>query len=232
MNETESLRSRLRILERRFSFLLAFLAAVIVIRIAAAALPPRDVLRARGLVIVDSAGRERIVLGAPIRGVSADSKLSQTVGLVVLDSTGSLHVSVGANNPLVFADGRTGRRIAASAGLAIYDPRNGGERGGIAAFADGRANMCLDWGAKAKEAACVSVAPGGQYAAVMLNGTPNQPQFDRVGMFAGADGVGMLKAFGGSPNSGGVMINAGKGATTMTVYDSMGTALRDALRTP
>ena len=187
----------------------------------------QDVLRARGLVITDDDGRERIVLGAPMGDASADPKLADAVGVAVLDAEGRLHVSLGADNPLILADGAVGTRIATAAGLTIYDPRNGQERGGMGAFADGRANVCLDYGTASKEAACVAVAPEDQYAAFILNGTPNEDVFDRVTMYVGADGQGSIKAFGGGANQGGVMIRAGHGRPSVTVYDSTGAALTD-----
>jgi hypothetical protein len=229
MTELELLRNRLSALERRVQLLGGLSGVFVLLGITAAVLPHGDVLRTRGLVIVDSTGRERIVIGAPIRDASTDPKLAQTVGMVVLDSAGRLHVSVGANNPLVFADGRTGTRIGTDAGMTIYDPRNGGERGGIGVFQDGRANVCLDWARRGKEAACMSVAPGDQYSAVLLNGTPDQPQFDRVGLFAGADGIGIVKAFGGGSNNGGIRLEAGKGSPVIALYDTTGRRTGNAL---
>jgi hypothetical protein len=226
MNELDSLRLELRVLKRRVAWSYATCLLLVVI-VVAAMRPQQEVVRARGLIITDRAGRDRVVIGAPMDNVSTDKKLAEAIGLIVLDSLGKMNVAVGANNPLVFADGRTGKRIASAAGLTIYDPRNGGERGGIGAFADGRANVCLDYGSKAKEAACMAVAPSDQYAAVILNGTPNEPQFDRVTMYVGADGGGSIKAFGGGNNNSGVMIRAGKGTPSVTVYDSLGKAITD-----
>jgi hypothetical protein len=227
MREVEHLRRRLEVTERRVRILGA-VAVVLGTTILMGALRSQpDVLRARGVVITDASGRERIVLGAPMREATADAKLAQTVGLAVLDSVGRLHVVVGANKPLVLAGGQLASRVATEAGLTFYDPRNGSERGGIGAFSDGRANVCIDYGTKSKEAAYMSVAPGDQYAAVILNGTPSEPQFDRVTMYVGADGAGSLKAFGGGANNGGVMIRAGKGPATITVYDTTGTAISD-----
>ena len=229
MSELELLGNRLATVERRQRSLAVLCGVLVLVGIAAAVRPHADVLRVRGLVVVDSSGRERILIGAPLRDASTDPKLALTVGVVVLDSAGRLHVSVGANNPLVFADGRTGTRIGTDAGLTIYDPRNGGERGGIGVFQDGRANVCLDWARKGKEAACMSVAPGDQYSAVLLNGTPDQPQFDRVGLFAGADGLGIVKAFGGGSNNGGIRLEAGKGAPVIALYDTTGRRSGNAL---
>ena len=232
MNHEPVFLRRIEQLEERVRLLTGLAGVLVALVVIAAARPDTDVLRARGLVISDASGRERIVLGAPMREATANSKLAQAVGLAVLDSLGRMQVAVGVDNPLVFASGQTGERVASSAGVTIYDPRNGGERGGLGVFADGRANMCLDWGTRAKEAVCVSVAPGDQYTAVMLYGTPDQPQFDRVGLFASADGRGVVKAFGGHANNGGVSINVGKGMPVIAVYDTAGKQIRDALAVP
>lgn len=71
------------------------------------------------------------------------------------------------------------------------------------------------------------VAPEDQYAAVLLNGTPRETAFDRVGMFLGADGVGVLKAFAGVNSNDGVLIKAGGGLPQITVYDSTQTEVMD-----
>ena len=190
-----------------------------------------DVITARGLVIVDHAGRERVVIGAPLDEASDDERLAGAVGMVVLDSAGRLSVSVGLDNPLVHADGTAGERLGSGTGLTFYDPRTGQERGGIGAFEDGRANMCLDYRGADKEAACVSVAPDDQYAAFILNGTPGEDVFDRVVMFVGADGTGRIKAFGGLENRDGVSIDVGRGMPAVTIYDADQAAVFDLVET-
>jgi len=223
--QLDALQRRLATMERRMRLLGTTALVFGALAITGAVLPQEQVLRARGLVITDANGRERIVIGAPVSNASAHPQLVGASGLVVLDSAGLLQVAAGTNPPLVFRSGKLGKRIASSAGITIYDPRNGGERGGMGAFADGRANVCLDYGTKDKEAACMSVAPEDRYAAVILNGTPNEPQYDRVTMYVGADGGGSIKAFGGGANTGGVMIHAGKGPATVTYYDTAGKAI-------
>ena len=232
MDHMGQLKHRLVVLERQVRLLGALVIALGATLLLGAFQQQSDVLRARGVVITDASGRERIVLGAPMVHASRDDKLAETVGLAVLDSLGRLHVAVGANNPLVFPSGETGKRIGLSAGLTFYDPRNGGERGGLGAFMDGRANVCLDYGNKPKEAACISVAPNDQYTAIMLNGTPAERDFDRIGMFLGADGTGAIKVFGGGVNRGGVMMRAGKGPASITVYDTLQKAIGDVSRRP
>lgn len=233
MSEVEMLQRRLRRTERRVRWLMAFclvLGTALLIGAAQANRANHDVLTARGLVITDAAGNERIVIGAPMGNASSNAQLADGVGIAVLDSSRRLHVAVGANNPLVLEDGTVGTRIAMSAGLTIYDPRDGRERGGMGAFADGRANICLDYGTATKEAACLAVAPNDDYAAVILNGTPEEEVFDRAVMFVGADGGGSIKVFGGRENRGGIMMRAGKGPASVTVYDSSGVAVGDLVR--
>ncbi|MEO7771226.1 MAG: hypothetical protein ABIX19_09380 [Gemmatimonadaceae bacterium] len=184
-----------------------------------------DVLRVRGLVVVDSLGHERVVIGSPLARVSSNPRMQGAEGIVVLDSAGRLQTAIGYNTPLIFRTGAPGRRVGAATGLTFYDPRTGGERGGIGAMGDGRATACLDYGTKDKEAVCLAVAPDDQYGAVIVNGTPTEEAFDRIVMFAAADGSGSIKVFGGKQNRSGVMLRAGKGPASVTLYDSTGKAI-------
>lgn len=216
---------------RRLGLALALLVVLAVVGFAgqaATANQTTDLLTARGIVLVDDAGRARIVIGAPAGVAHEDPRLVQATGMVVLDTLDRLAVAVGSDPPLILEeDGTLAERIGSSNGLTFYDPRDGKERGGIGAFEDGRANVCLDYGGAPKEAACMSVAPDDQYTAVMLNGTPREEVFDRVGMFVGADGVGVLKAFGGLDSRDGIFIRAGDGMPKVTVYDSTQSEVMD-----
>lgn len=189
---------------------------------------PADVVTARGLVIVDAEGRQRLVLGAPMGSTSDDARLAGTTGITVLDSAGRLVTSLGMNNPLIQPDGSAGERRGTAYGMTFYDPRTGQERGGIGAFDDGRANVCLDWAGVEREAACMSVWADDQYAAVILNGTPAEETiFDRVVLYVGSDGTGRIKAFGGGRHQDGVSIDVGRGTPEVTVFDSTQTATMD-----
>lgn len=220
MNDITSLVRRVERAERRARWSMA-VAGIAGCAIALGAMrPANDVLRARGMVIVDAHGQPRIVLGAPIIESVPDPKLAGASGMVVLDSAGRLGAAVGINNPLVSTDGKAGKRIGSSAGLTIYDPRTGGERGGMAAFADGRANTCLDYEGKQKEAVCMSVAPNNEYAAMLLNANPSMEGYDQAAMVVKADGSGVIKILGGGANRSGVMLVGGKGPRPIMVYDS------------
>jgi hypothetical protein len=109
-----------------------------------------EILRVRGLVIVDDAGRERILIGAPIphsrdrvrtdttrvrmawsaRYPDAEQYMTSyreyrhhTNGLLILDEHGFDRLALGDPVP----DPNIGRRIAPSTGLVINDPK-GNER--------------------------------------------------------------------------------------------------------
>jgi len=111
------------------------------------------VLRARGLIIEDEAGRERILLGAPIPGAanrvrtdtarlralwgpqhpdideymdSYEDYNHGTSGLVILNEDGFDRLILGEETP----DPHVGKRIAPSSGLVVHD-RKGFERGGF-----------------------------------------------------------------------------------------------------
>jgi hypothetical protein len=227
MGDIDALRIRLNRAERNVRRLTAVLMLVGATTLVAALRPQADVLHARGLIITDADGQERIVLGAPMQAASDDPKLVDAVGMAVLDSLGRMHVAVGTNPPLVLDDGAIGTRIASQAGMTFYDPRSGRERGGMGAFSDGRATACLDYGGAAKEATCMFVAPNDAYASVIVNAGPGQDVFDLVTMVVAADGTGVVKVAGAGSEASAVMIKAGNGPATITVYDSSFAAMRE-----
>lgn len=227
----ERLAARITTLERRLRITMTsciLLASVAII----AWRQPVQTLRVSGLVVVDAQNRERIVIGAPFDVASPNGLLKGGVGIAVLDSLGRLATALGQGTPLVVSNGQLAPRMGHSNGLAIYDPRDGSERGGFGAFQSGRVNMCLDYAA-GKEAACVTVGDRDAYTAMQLNGTPNEPQHDRVGMYVGSDGSAELKAFGGGrTHTGGIIIGAGDGPPSVKVYSPAIKVLRDLALPP
>ena len=65
------------------------LCAVALVSMAAVAIQRPALIRVRGLIVVDSAGRERIFLGAPVPDPREGRRISPSVGLTVNDSTGN-----------------------------------------------------------------------------------------------------------------------------------------------
>lgn len=233
MSEPEDLKARLETLERRNRWLLVLVCVLAVGAVTGAArsLGTQDVVRTRGLVVVDEEGNERVVVGAPMGEASDDPKLKDAVGLAVKDTAGRLNVAVGARSPAVLPGGEVVERVRSGVGVTVYDPRTGGERGGFGAMEDGGALLCLDYAAEPKEAACVSVAPEDRHAAFYLNGTPGEDAYDRASMVVGADGAGVIKILGTGEHEGGVRIETREGRLpSLMVYDSAGNVARDLIR--
>jgi hypothetical protein len=173
MDRDDGLNDRIDRLERqlaRMKFvgsLLAVLACVLILSSLQSKPPGDGVLRARGLVIEDEAGRERILLGAPIpfaknRVRTDPERVAKTWGprfpkeyldfykgyrhdvngLLVLDAAGFDRLALGDGVP----DPNIGKRIGASTGLVINDEQ-GFERTGYGLLKVGdhyRANLGLD----------------------------------------------------------------------------------------
>ena len=134
-------------LEREVSRLRLALGGVIVVGAAAAgvaAMRAPEVLRAKGLVIVDAQGRDRILLGAPVPA-SRNRKRQDaaTASLVVLGADGADRVVVG-QTPSPVIGGRVYPRPLEGWGLGLYDPK-GDERGGMVFLGDSRVAVALDY---------------------------------------------------------------------------------------
>lgn len=147
---------RLIQLEREVRVLKRYAAMVTVVLLIVAAgafqsnVKTEDVLRVRGIIVVDAVGRERILIGAPVpearRRVRTDTGRARATwghmsprymewyanyrhavhGMVVLDEQGFDRLALGDSVP----DPNIGRRIGPSTGLTINDPR-GYERAGV-----------------------------------------------------------------------------------------------------
>jgi hypothetical protein len=125
----------------------------------------QDVIRTKGLVIVDAKGKDRILLGAP---ASSDARTRQddATGLVVLGEDGSDRVVVGfAPGPQV--GGQVAQRIADAVGIQIND-KDGNERAGFGVLNNGRVVLGLDYGGR--EAVSLFVLPDEGYAGLLVSG--------------------------------------------------------------
>lgn len=132
--EIKPLRKQTRILQ---SCLIATVCGVLI------AASPRtvDVLQARGIVIEDGAGRQRIVLGDPGTGIHSGGTRSSTT-LVFKSENGQDRVLIG-QEPAPSLDGKVYPRVAPGWGMLINAP-DGSERGGFG-YLDGRgASISID----------------------------------------------------------------------------------------
>lgn len=180
-----------------------------------AAAPEDQVLRARGLVIVDEAGRERILIGAPIpeaeNRVRTDMARVEEVwgprfprayvdeyyptyrhrmhGMLVLDENGFDRIAVGDSVP----DPNIGQRIGPASGLLVNDPQ-GFERSGYGLLdVDGvyRVVLGLD-GDDGREGVVLSLHDGGPRgltisgdASIFLGTAPESTYVARGEAFSG-----------------------------------------------
>jgi hypothetical protein len=105
-----------------------------------------SILRARGLIIEDSLGHPRILMGAPFPKVSGRARQdSTTTAMVFLDEKGHDRLTLG-EEPEPQVAGKvltTVHRIAPGFGVVIHDG-DGNERGAYGWLANGRALITLD----------------------------------------------------------------------------------------
>lgn len=131
---TERLERRLRFVQGACAVgilgLLAY-ACASVPRASSAQSAPSGILRVRGIIVEDEAGRARIVLGAPVPDPSEGRRRSASVGLVINDPEGIERFGLGLTE-----DGSVGMGFDAPPGTG--DPRNR-ERINLGANADGTA---------------------------------------------------------------------------------------------
>ncbi|MDR6935319.1 hypothetical protein [Luteibacter sp. 3190] len=169
---------RLEILERR-SRLLAVAAGVLCIVLAAVVVSaftalrnPTGILRAKGLVIEDTQGRPRILLGAPFPEVVERERTdARSTAMLFLDDHGHDRLTVGEGLPAKLQGkvAAVDQRIGASFGVIIHD-LEGNERGGLSFLSNGRATMALDY--PGRDAIGLSVDDRLNRAEFMLNYSP------------------------------------------------------------
>lgn len=134
------------------SYVVASAAAIVYLFLQVEKLKAPDILRTRGIIVMDSAGRDRILIGAPFP-YSEDRVRTDTAqvrrhwasryeadqymawyrdfhhggnGILVLNESGFDKILLGDD----LADPNTGRRIAEPTGL-LWNDDNGFERGGL-----------------------------------------------------------------------------------------------------
>lgn len=215
--DVEALAREFRAYRRRSTMAQVALLAVAVMGFAR---PPQDMLRVRGLVVEDSLGRPRIVLGAPL-ALAGRTANESGVGVAVLSAAGELQAAMGAPTPAPRIGGKVATRVGdgGGAGFVIADA-SGNERGGMAAFPDGRANMCLDYAKGVKEAACLVVFPDDQYSGLVVNGTPSQKGYDRLAALISADGSALMKISAPSGEERAILTAQGDGPARLIVFDT------------
>ncbi len=100
-----------------------------------------EVLRVKGLVVVDEKGKDRILIGSPIPKSDSRSSPAHESGIVLVDDNGKDRLAIGETTQVEMG-GKWHKRDRAYSVL-IFD-RKGDERGGFGTFDDGKAVVVLD----------------------------------------------------------------------------------------
>jgi len=127
--------------------------------------PSNDkILRVRGIVIEDSNGIPRLLLGAPISSEGRKRRDAVT-GLVLLGEDGSDRLTIGTAD-YDQINGTLQHRVAKGIGVLLNDA-NGNERGGFGFLDNGRVTLGLDR-AHGEEAAFLTVNDDDGFAGVVV----------------------------------------------------------------
>lgn len=182
----------------------------------------QPILHARGLIIEDSLGHARVLIGAPIPLPGRAGK-DAGAGVAVLAPSGKLRVAVGAPSPSPQVNGKVLERAGGDAGggaggIIVFDT-SGDERGGMGVLPNGAANVCLDYAKAPKEAVCLVVAPENAYAGLAVNGTPGQG-YERASMVVSAHGEAQVKVAAVNGDERAILRAAGTGPAALLVSDS------------
>jgi hypothetical protein len=184
---------------------------------------PGQVLRLKGLIIEDAAGRPRIVMGAPAPAVTGRDRQDALTGLVYIDENGADRLTFGAYPDPMLEGGMRPRRVP-GAGILIHDA-DGVERGGYGVLDDGTAAVTVDW-PKTGEGAVMSA--GTRFAGIGVFHR-SDPGIYREAVTIGAiregeEGFVKLTDAGGNQRLRVQM--RGRGEPQLTSYDPAGRELR------
>lgn len=204
--------------------------ALLALAVTAFTTGPADVLRVRGLIVEDSTGAPRVVIGAPLE-LAGYNSAQAGAGIAVLTKDGHLQAAMGAPTPAPRINGKVVQRIGDGAGFVIADA-TGNERGGMAVFPDGRANVCLDYAKGVKEAACLVVNGGDAYSGLVVNGTPSQKAYDRLTALVNNDGTALVKIAAPDGEERAILYAKGTERAQLFVLDSAKKGFKDVMPKP
>lgn len=186
-----------------------------------------EVLRVRGIVVEDAAGKPRVLIGAPIPATDRRARKDDATGVVVLGEDGADRVQLG----LVGAPqmgGKVQPRIAAATGLMVCDPA-GNERAGFGYLANGQVGWGLDY--DGQEAIVAAVIPDQHMAGILINTETQDSNPTRAALMSTRDGASLrLSDSKGAERA--VIEVGGLGAPAFKVLGEKGELVRDALKQP
>jgi len=132
-----------------------------------ASTPTEKILHVRGIVIEDSKGIPRLILGAPIPNQSR-RRQDEVTGIVLLDSDGIDRLTIGSAD-YDQVNGKLQHRLASGVGVML-DDTHGNERGGFGILDNGRVTLGLDR-ASGVEGAFLTVNDEDDFAGLLVKDT-------------------------------------------------------------
>jgi hypothetical protein len=169
-----------------------------------------NILRVRGLIVEDSAGRPRILLGAPFPSVKERMRQdATTTAMLFIDEQGHDRLTLGEElQPQV--GGKIGlHRIASGFGVVIHDG-NGDERGAYGWLSNGRALITLDRPGAEAWATVVNDKTG---EAATVFGFPPQVANDTTAIKIGTRGTAAFVAFNDKSGNNRALFQSENGAS-------------------
>lgn len=172
METTETRAERLDRLERfvrttKITALLGLVALVllfVVEKYVLASTSDDKILRVRGIVIEDTNGVPRLLLGAPASN-KGRKRQDPVTGIVLLDEHGTDRLTIGSAD-YDQVNGKLQRRLAKGIGVLLNDT-DGNERGGFGFLDNGRVTLGLDR-ANGEEGAFLTVRDEDGFAGVVI----------------------------------------------------------------
>lgn len=121
----------------------------------------KEILKAKGLIIVDEQGKPRIILGAPINKLEDRKRTDNLFGISYLDSNGIDRLTFGQEPAPMTSEGLKERRTQ-GVGILIHD-KEGIERGGYGVLDDDMALLTLDW---PKTGEAIALSSGNDFSGI------------------------------------------------------------------
>lgn len=122
-----------------------------------------EIIKAKGIIIVDSKGNPRIIMGAPIKNINGRKRTDELTGISYLDENGIDRVTFGKEPNPMTSQGIKERRVG-GAGILIHDAQ-GIERGGYGVLDDETALLTLDW---PKTGEAIAISSGKDFSGIGL----------------------------------------------------------------
>jgi len=137
----------------------------------------RNILRVQGLIVEDTEGNPRILIGAPFPEVKERKRQDKSTGILLLDEKGIDRIAIGSPTPNPQIKGTVAKRMSPATGIQIND-LNGNERSGYGIMDSGSVVLGMDYESGEGLALFVSKELG--YTGVMINGNKRPPNNQRV----------------------------------------------------